>query len=241
MPAKKKSTTDTEKKEELKIDATPQVEKVAEDSTANKEVTPMIETAAPETNLTEPTVQEVEKQAYQASSDEKPISEVATQPTPVVQPVVTPQTVTQQNAQPATTTPLAQTNTGQITAPVVNQSELATSDEGLDIHEEGPDRKMTRWILIIVVLVLLIIAMVGSIFYYYTQYRRGPVMDEVISPQPAITASPTPSEDGDETTENLESVQESDSIEALGEDIENTVLDNLDAELDDIDEAISTQ
>ncbi len=91
-----------------------------------------------------------------------------------------------------------------------------------------------KWVVVIVVLVLLIIALGGGAFYYLTQYKYKP-SDEIISPVSEDTnmMKPTATPE-DKQTKELQTVGSSDEINAIDKDLQNTSLDNIDQEMNDI-------
>lgn len=95
----------------------------------------------------------------------------------------------------------------------------------------------SKWIVIIIALILLIIAASGGAFFYLTQYKyAGPV--EIVSPESEIPVVNDANVDNDSQTKTLENLNTSDEITDIESDLDDTKLENLDQELDEIDQQL---
>ncbi len=102
------------------------------------------------------------------------------------------------------------------------------------IDEQEPDRKTSKWVLIIVVLVLLILALVAGVVYYFTQFNEEPT--PLVSPLPEqVETMPSPTPEPDSMLQDLQQVNESDDVEAIKNDVDNTNIDTLGNDLEEIE------
>ncbi len=102
------------------------------------------------------------------------------------------------------------------------------------IDEQEPDRKTSKWVLVIVVLVLLILALVAGVVYYFTQFNDDP--RPLVSPLPEETEMlPSPTAAPDSMLQDIQQVKDSDEIEAIKDDVDNTNIDTLGKDLEEIE------
>ena len=159
-----------------------------------------------------------------ADNPTPPASKPENEQPQVVAPPISP--VGETEAQPATAShPSATTPPAEMIEP------SASSDH--------PDASTAKWVVIIVILLLLVIAMVGALVLYLTQLKQP--QPPILSPQaisPTISVSPTPSESADPVTQQLETTSDSDRLEMIEQDLDQTELDNLTQELEEIEKAL---
>ncbi len=112
-------------------------------------------------------------------------------------------------------------------------SAVQAVDDLID-DETEPDTKKSKWVVLIVVLVLLILALGAGVVYYFTQFSSNQNV-ELVSPLPDEAEMPVPTVEPDEIEAELEQVNDSDEIEDINTDAENTNLESMGTELEEIE------